>query len=133
MQKITTAAELKTAIQELELKQATEWSLLKSELTHTYSSFTPLNIIKNTFREVTEATGFKDNLLGSVIGLAAGYLSKGLIGGGSPKAIRNIAGSLLQVEVSTVIARNFSRIKAISSNIAGFFRRKKKPTVGIVD
>ena len=133
MQKITTAAELKKAIQELEYKQANEWSLLKSELTHTYSNFTPLSLLKNTFREVTAATDFKDNLLGSVIGLAAGYLSKGLIGGGSPKAIRNIAGSLLQVEVSTVIARNFSRIKSITSNIAKLFRRKKTSKLNAVN
>jgi len=133
MQKIRTAAQLKIAIQELELKQFNEWSLLKSELTHTYSNFTPLSLLKNTFREVTASTGFKDDLLGSVIGLAAGYLSKGLIGGGSPKAIRNIAGSLLQVEVSTVIARNFNRIKTISSNIAGLFRRKKRSKLNIVD
>lgn len=133
MLKITTAADLKKAIQELEYKQANEWSLLKSEITQTYSNFTPLSLLKNTFREVTAATDFKDNLLGSVIGLAAGYLSKGLIGGGSPKAIRNIAGSLLQVEVSTVIARNFSRIKSITSNITKLFRRKKTSKLNAVN
>ena len=133
MQKITTAAELKKLIQELENKQAEEWSLLKAEFIGTCKSFTPLNIIKSTFREVGSSANFKDDLLGTVVGLGVGYLSKGLIGGSSPKAIRSIVSSLLQVEVSTVIARNFTKLKSLTSNITEFFRRKKKAKLNAVN
>ena len=126
MQKSTAEANLKMAIQELEYKQTREWSLLRSEFLATSENLQPLNIIKNSFREVTTAAGFKNDLIGTAMGLAAGYLSKGLISGGSNNPVKKVVGLLTQLEVSTLITKNAQTIKSVASNIVKLFTRKKK-------
>ena len=133
MYKIKTIGELKSAILEMESKRSNDRILLQSALADMVNGITPMSLLKNSLRGVAASTDLKNNVLGSVIGLAAGYLSKGLIGSGSPKAIRNMASSLLQVEVATVVAQNFNKIKSIAATVAGIFRRKKKIQLNIVD
>lgn len=126
MQKITTASDLKNAIQQLEYHQATEWPILKEQFHTTYESFMPLNIIKSTFKEVTSSPDFKDNLIGATLGLTAGILSKAIIIGVSNNPIKKLFGSLMQLEVATVITKNASTIKSLASNVVKFFSKKKK-------
>ncbi len=76
MQPITNAAELKNAIQQLEQKQAEEWSLLKKECLTAVDSLKPVNIIKNTFHDLTTSPDFKKDLLGTLLSLAIGFVSK---------------------------------------------------------
>ena len=133
MYKIKTIGELKSAILEMESKRSNDRILLQSALADMVNGITPMSLLKNSLRGVAASTDLKKKVLGSVIGLAAGYLSKGLISSGSHKAIRNIASSLLQVEVATVVAQNFNKIKSIAATVAGIFRRKKKIQLNIVD
>ena len=55
MASITTAAELKNAIQQLEVKQAGEFKLMKEEFKNTYENLKLINIIKNTFKQAAAA------------------------------------------------------------------------------
>ena len=125
MQKITTAAELKIAIQQLEYKQAKEWPLLKEQFLTTYEGIKPLNVIKSTFKEFRSSPDFKDNLLSTTMGLTAGYLSKLLIVGTSHNPIKKILGSILELGVSNVVSKNPDTIKSLVNNIIEFFNKKK--------
>ena len=125
MKKITTIAELKSAIQELENKQANEWCLLKEQLSTISENLKPLNLIKNTFKEFTSSAGFKDNLLGNIVGLAAGYLSKGLIVGATHNPIKKLVGALLQLEVTTAVSKNPETIKSLAGIILNLFKKKE--------
>lgn len=126
MQKSSAEANLKIAIQELEYKQTMEWNLLRTEFLATSENLRPLNLIKNSFREVTTDTSFKNDLIGTAMGLAAGYLSNGLISGGSNNPVKKIVGLLTQLEVSTLITKNAETIKSVASNFVKLFARKKK-------
>jgi len=125
MEKIKTVAELNLAIQQLEYQQAIEWSLLKDEFNIAYESVKPLNLIKNTFKEITTVPDFKDNLIGATLGLTAGIVSKAIIIGTSRNPIKKLIGALLQVEVSTAVVKNATAIKSAAYHLLHFFDKKK--------
>ena len=76
MENITSISELKNAIQLLEVEQNLKLQLLKEQFHITYQSLRPVNLLLNTFKEVATSPNLIDNLLGTVVGLASGYLSK---------------------------------------------------------
>jgi hypothetical protein len=93
MAKIRTAMDLKMAIMQLENDQVMEWALLREELHTTAESLKPSNLIKETFKDI------------SPIGLAAGYLSKALISGGSHNPLKSLLGSLLQLGITRIVSK----------------------------
>jgi hypothetical protein len=125
MQKITTSAELKEAIIKLEYEQSMKGELIKEQFHQVIESLKPVNLIKNTFRDVTGSPFIRDNLLGSTVGLATGYLSRRLIVGASGGIIKKILGSVLQFGVSRIVARNPDAIKSVGQRIGRIFGKKK--------
>ncbi|MCX6181686.1 MAG: hypothetical protein NT150_07155 [Bacteroidetes bacterium] len=126
MEKITSAAELQNAIQQLEIKRANEYVLLTEQFHTTYESLKPLNIIKNTFNEVTSSPNFKDDLLGVTVGMATGYLSKAILIGATHNPIKKLLGTILQMGVSTAVAKNPDTIKSVIGSITDLFSKKKE-------
>lgn len=129
MEKITTVAELKSAIQELENKQAQEWPLLKEQFRTTSESLKPLNLIKSAFKDVTASSGIKDTLLGATVGLTAGYLSKTLIVGASQNPFKKLLGDLLQLGVSTIVSKNPEAIKSLAEGLLNFVGKKEENNI----
>ena len=93
MKAIKTELGLKMAIRQLENDQVMEWVLLREELHTTAESLKPSNLIKETFKNI------------SPIGLAAGYLSKALIIGGSHNPLKNLLGSVLQLGITRIVSK----------------------------
>lgn len=129
MEKITTVADLRNAIQQLEYKQTNEWTLLKAEVLNVSENLKPLNLIKNTFKEATSSSEFKDSLLGSTVGLAAGYLSKSLFVGASTNPIKNVLGGLIQLGISTIVAKNPETIKMLADSALSLLNKKQENKV----
>ena len=127
MKKNTAVADLKMTIQQLEYKQAREWPLLKEQFLITYEGLKPLNVLKNAFKDVTSAPDFKDDLLGATIGVTAGFLSKALIIGVSHNPIKKLIGSLLEVGISNMVAKNSDTLKSVAGKVAAFFAKKREP------
>lgn len=125
MQKITTAAELKTAIKQLEAMQANELSLIKGEFLHVCDSLQPINLIKNSFKSIISSPDLKDNIIDTSIGLAAGLLSKAIIIGTSHNPIKKLLGTVLQAGVTNTTAKHTETIKLLASKVANLFRKKK--------
>lgn len=125
MQKITTIVELKDAIQQLENRQTLELSLLKEQIHITSENLKPFNVLKNTFKDVASSNSFKDNLLGTTIGITTGLLSKVLVSGFLNNPIKKILGTFLQVGVSTIVSKHPEKIKSLVHNITNFFNKKK--------
>lgn len=103
---IVTKSDLQDAIRQLELKRDEEARLLKAQFKATYESVKPINLIKSTFREFTSSSELKDNVLGTTVGLAAGFLSKALFVGFSSNPLRKLAGSLIMFGVTNLVTRN---------------------------
>lgn len=125
MQNITNAAQLKMAIESLKVEQEMSEELLKAQFRLTYENLKPVNIIKNTLKNLTSEPALMDNLVGTSIGLASGYLSKKIVVGNSGNIFRKIFGSLLEYGVTNLVASNPETIKSISQFVFNMFRKKE--------
>ncbi len=117
MKKITTVTDLKSAIQQLEYKQANEWPLLKEQFLITSESLKPINIIKNTIKEVVTATDFKTTIVNAAVGFTTGLVAKKAFVGGSHNPLTKLTGAILEMVVANKVAKNAEEIKSIGSII----------------
>jgi hypothetical protein len=113
MQNITSVVGLKDAIQLLEEEQYIKGQLLKDQLFLTYESLKPVNLIRNTLKEISSSPYLIDNISGTAMGLLSGFLSRKLFVGTSGNFIRKIIGSFLQFGVTNAVAQNSEVIKSI--------------------
>jgi hypothetical protein len=111
MESITTADRLKDAIQLLEIEQAEKWQLLKKQSLITVEIFKPANLLKSAAKELVSSPRLIENLLGTIVGLATGFLTKKIITGSSVNIARKLLGSVLQFGVTTIATQNTDSIK----------------------
>lgn len=117
MHLITTSADLKTAIQQLELQQAKEWPLLKEEFLKTVESLKPINIIKNTLKEAVDLPDLKTGIINSAIGLTTGILAKKIVLGKTLNPLSKLLGVALEMFVANKVAKNTGEIKSFGNII----------------
>ena len=126
MENITSSADLKNSIQLLIIEQAILGQQLKEQFFITYESFKPANLLRNTFREVISSPHLIDDILGTAVGLATGFVSKKIVIGASGNLIRKLLGSITQLGVTTVVAQHPDTIKSIGQFIFQHIFRNKK-------
>lgn len=126
MQNITSVAELKNAIQLLEAEQTLKGKQLKEQFYMTYESFKPVNLLTNTLNDISKSPYLVDNLLGTAIGLATGYLTKKVFIGASGNKIKKLIGSVLQFGITNVVAQNSDTIKSFGRSLFQHIFRKKE-------
>jgi hypothetical protein len=126
MQNITSKAGLKDAIQLLEAEQAIKGQLLKDQFYLTYESLKPVNLLMHTLKEISSSPYLIDNISGTAMGLAGGFLSKKIFVGTSGNLIRKLIGSILQFGVTNIVAQNSEIIKSIGQAIFQHFFHKKE-------
>lgn len=111
MDKITCAAELRIAIQTLEFERDIQGQILQEQFFVTFESLKPANLIKSTLHEITSSPYLIDNMLGAVMGMVSGYVSKKIAVGTSHSLIRKILGSVLQLGITNVVAQHSDMLK----------------------
>lgn len=126
MKKKSSTVMLYEAISLLELEQALKGQILKEQFIITYESLKPINLLKSTLKEITTAPAIGDNMVGSLLGLATGYLSNKIVVGGSTNIFRKIVGSILQFGVANTVARHPEAIRLIGQYIFKYFRHEKE-------
>jgi len=126
MENITSSAGLKNNIQLLIIEQAILGQQLKEQFFVTYESFKPANLLRNTLREAISSPHLIDDILGTVVGLATGFVSKKIVIGASGNLIRKLLGSITQLGVTTVVAQHPDTIKSIGQFIFQHLFRNKK-------
>lgn len=126
MENITSAAELKIAIQILEVEQEMKAQLLKEQFILAHDSIKPINLIKSTVNDIVSSPYLIDNILGGAIGLATGYLSKKIVVGASGNLIRKFLGVVLQFGVTNVVSQHPGGIKSFGQYIFQHILPKKK-------
>lgn len=117
MQKITSVAVLKNAIQLLETEQDAKGQLLKDQFSRTCESLKPVNLLTNTLNKTFSTSNLADSLSGTSLGVAGGLLLRKLFVGSSRNILRKLVGSFLQFGVSNFIAQNPDMLKAIGHSI----------------
>lgn len=117
MEAIKNTADLKMAIQQLEIKQAEEWPALKDDFHKTYESFKLINIIKGTFKDAVSAPDLKTNVINTAIGLTTGVIAKKLIIGKTFNPFTKLLGIILEMAVASKATQNAGGIKSMGSFI----------------
>ncbi|WP_460552522.1 hypothetical protein [Ferruginibacter profundus] len=102
---------LQETIVALQQKQAQELHLLKEQFHTTYEGLKPINLIKNTFHDVTSSPEVKSSIVNNAIGLATGYLSKKLLIGGTHNPIKKILGAIVEFSVASFVAKRADDFK----------------------
>jgi len=126
---------LKSDILMLEQKQLEEMKDLKEHFQNTLESFKPINLIKNTIKDITQFPDIQGGLGKAAIGMSSGYLLKKLFFKSSINPLKIIAGMAFQTIVSNVAAKNSDIIKEkgidIFEIVKSFFVPKKKESIQI--
>jgi hypothetical protein len=126
MENITSIAELKNAIELSEIELTLKGKVLKEQFSLAYESFKPANLLSNTLSDIAKSPYLIDNILGTVIGLATGYLSKKIFIGASGSKIKKLIGTVLQFGITNVVAQNSDSIKSFGRFLFQHFSRKKE-------
>jgi len=109
---------LKQSIIELESKVKMDEQLLKAQLLITLEGISPVNLIKSTIKDLTVIPDFKDDLLNTTMSLAAGFISKKAVLGGTHNPIKRLLGTLLQLAVTNLVSKNADTIKSVVTNVS---------------
>lgn len=126
MDKITNITELNQAILLLEAKQTLEGCMLKEQSKITYESLKPINLIKNTIKELASSPDFKADLINTSLGVVVGYLSKKLAIGETNNPFKQLLGTILQMGVTSVVAKNSDGLKSTVLNLIQTLFAKKE-------
>ena len=129
MQKITSTAGLKEAIQLLEAKKVVSGKLLKEQFVNTYESFKPVSLIRNTLHEISSSPNLIENVLGTALGLGAGYLSRSILPGVTAMKFGKLISPVLQLGVTNFVAKQSGNIRSAGEvMLLRIFRNKRVET-----
>jgi len=117
MHNINSDTELRAAILQLEKEQDEEMRILKEQFHLAYESVKPINLIKSTFKQVTASRELTDNIVSTVVGLSAGYLSKMIFEKVSDSPFKRLLGVALQFGITTVVAKNPEVVRMVGNGI----------------
>jgi hypothetical protein len=117
MLKTDLSMELRDAILVLEKRQAEEGKILKDQFLLLYESVKPINLIKKTFKDISESRDLKETVINSSVGLATGYVSKKLFVGTSHNPLKKLFGTVLMFGITNLISKNAGTIKSVGGQL----------------
>ena len=129
MQKITSTAGLKRAIQLLEAEKAANGKLLKEQFITTYESFKPASLLRSTLKDISSSPNLIENVIGTALGLGAGYLSRSILPGVTAMRFGKLISPVLQVGVTNFVAKQSGNIRSAGElMLLRIFRNKRVET-----
>ena len=126
MQDRSASEVLQSTIQLLEIHQSIKEEIFREQLNVAYERLKPLNLLRSTFQEVTSSPNLFENILGTTVGLATGYLSKKIMIGTSGNIFRKFFGFLMQVGITNTVAKHPETVNSIGRYIYRHFLHKKE-------
>jgi len=126
MQNITSSAGLKEAIQLLEAEQAANGKLLKEQFISTYESFKPASLLRSTLHDISSSPNLVENLLGTALGLGAGYLSRSILPGLTAMKFGKLISPVLQLGVTNFVSKQSGNLRSLGEvMLLRIFRKKR--------
>jgi hypothetical protein len=126
MSKTSSSAELKVAIQFLELEQQAVISQLKEQVYTIAGELKPVNLITSAMKDVASSPYLIDRVVVTAMGIGTGYLSRKLITGTSGSPVRKLIGSALQFAITTMAAKRIVPVSLIGRLIFKKLFKKKE-------
>jgi len=130
MRNSTSYSGLQDSIQLLEEEQIIRRQLLKEQLSISYESLKPLNLLQTVIRDLSSSPDLGNDVLGSALGLASGYLSKKIFVGTSGNIIRKLIGSFIQIGITNIVAKHPEAIRTFGQYIIEHFLSRKETKSG---
>lgn len=124
MKKIDSEIRLREAIVALEQQQAEEKRLMKQQFQAVYEGMQPLNLIKKTFKTISETQDIKQDIINTSLGLGVGYLSKRILNDVSKKPSKKLIGAAVLLGFTAVVLKNPQTIKTIGTSLLKSFLNK---------
>jgi len=126
MQNITSTAGLKEAIQLLEAEKAANKKLLKEQFVNTYESFKPASLLRSTLHDISSSPNLIENILGTALGLGAGYLSRSILPGVTAMRFGKLLSPVLQLGVTNFVSKQSGNLRSLGEvMLLRIFRKKK--------
>jgi hypothetical protein len=129
MRNISSSAELKMTIQELEYDQRIIIQQLQEQVNTITDELKPVNLIASVMKDVASSPYIIDNVVGTALGVGTGYISRKIISGTSGNPIRKLIGSAIQLAVTTIATKKMVPISLIGRFLFKkiFGRKELKP------
>jgi hypothetical protein len=124
MHNIKCEADIILAITELEQKQLEEEQIIRQQIDLIGESIRPINFIKNTLKEAADSQDLKDDLLKTVVGITAGYLTKVVLESVTDNPAKKVAGATIIYGAANILINNPNALKATGKAIFNFLRIK---------
>lgn len=129
----TATAILKREINFLKQKRSDEYKDLKEQLYVTFESLKPINLLKNTFKDVTKSPDIQSGLWRTAIGMFSGFFLKKIVFRSSINPIKILAGVAFQAWTTNLASKNAGKIKhagvSIFEMLKDLLKAKKKEDV----
>ncbi len=126
MRNSTSYSRLQDSIQLVKEEQIIKRQLLQEQLNISYESLKPLNLLRGAIRDMSSLPDLGNNVLGSVLGLGSGYLSRKLFVGSSGNIIRKLLGSFIQIGITNIVAKHPDAIKNFGQYLIEQFLTNKE-------
>lgn len=123
--KINNKAELDAVIIELEKRKQFQEALLIEQYKTTRDSLTPVNIIKDSFKKISQAPGIQGTILKTVAGVGIAVLSNRLLPGKTSSILKKVLGGVAEFAVAKSAVSNTDKIKAYGISIYRNLFRKR--------
>jgi hypothetical protein len=104
---------LKERIAFLENRRVQQIVLLREQAYFTFESLKPMSLLKDTLKNFTSQSDLKDDIFGETTGVTIAFLSKKLNLGTSNNPVKKLAGTLLQVGITALLAKKSTKIMEI--------------------
>ena len=123
--KINSKAQLSAAIIELENRKNFQEEQLVSQFKATRDRLSPLNLIKDGFKMISDAPGIQNTLLKTAAGVGVAFLSKRLIGG-KASLLKKVLSGAVELGVAGSAVSHIDKIKAYGIATYNTLFKKKK-------
>ena len=108
---------LKESIRLLEIRQAEEGEQLREQFKITYESLKPVNLIKNSLKDIVNSAEVKNSLFETVISLVSGYLTQKFIVNSKSNVFVKLLGVLMQFGITNLVSKNAEAIRTFITNL----------------
>lgn len=99
--------------------------LLKEQFHTAYESVKPINLLKNFVHEVSASPEIKEDVLGNIMGIATGFISRKLMVDENSSTFKKVFATILQFAITNVVSKHSVNIKAVGTALFNNFLKRK--------
>lgn len=117
MEKQNAVIKLKESIRILEIRQAEEGQQFNAQLRVTYESIKPINLIKNSIKDLADSFEMKTGLFETIFTIVSGYFAQRMIISSKSSVFKKLLGVFMQFGVNNIVLKNIETIRFFVTNL----------------